>query len=162
MLRSTASLASALLMFGLVFFPGVTGVSQETKEVPFPTLPKGAGKIDADAPKGFMLTATGLQYRVLRAGTGKKPTAAQKVKVHYHGWLDNGKVFDSSYERGETIEFGLNQVIKGWTEGMQLVGEGGMIELVIPARLGYGDRGAGNVIPGGATLHFLVELLGVK
>lgn len=162
MLRSTASLASALLMFGLVFFPGVTGVSQETKEVPFPTLPKGAGKIDADAPKGFMLTATGLQYRVLRAGAGKKPTAAQKVKVHYHGWLDNGKVFDSSYERGETIEFGLNQVIKGWTEGMQLVGEGGMIELVIPARLGYGDRGAGNVIPGGATLHFLVELLGVK
>jgi FKBP-type peptidyl-prolyl cis-trans isomerase FkpA len=82
--------------------------------------------------------------------------------VNYHGWLDNGKVFDSSYERREPIEFGLNQVIKGWTEGMQLVGKGGMIELEIPANLGYGDRGAGADIPGGATLHFLVELIDVK
>ena len=99
---------------------------------------------------------------MLRAGNGAKPTAAQKVKVHYHGWLDGGKVFDSSYDRGETISFGLNQVIKGWTEGMQLVGEGGMIELTIPADLGYGARGAGGVIPPNATLHFLVELIAVQ
>jgi FKBP-type peptidyl-prolyl cis-trans isomerase len=90
------------------------------------------------------------------------PKATDNVEVNYHGWLDNAKVFDSSYNRGESISFGLNQVIKGWTEGMQLVGEGGMIELEIPAKLGYGDRGAGADIPPGATLHFLVELIKVR
>ena len=73
-------------------------------------------------------------------------------------WLNNGKVFDSSYRRGETIDFPLNQVIKGWTEGLQYVSEGGMLELEIPPDLGYGNRGAGADIPPGATLHFLVEL----
>jgi FKBP-type peptidyl-prolyl cis-trans isomerase FkpA len=82
--------------------------------------------------------------------------------VNYHGWLDSGKVFDSSYERKTPISFPLNHVIKGWTEGMQLVGEGGMIELEIPAELGYGDRGAPGAIPGGARLHFLVELLKIE
>ncbi|MFN9221597.1 MAG: FKBP-type peptidyl-prolyl cis-trans isomerase, partial [Planctomyces sp.] len=90
------------------------------------------------------------------------PAASQSVEVHYHGWLDGGRVFDSSYQRGKTISFGLNQVIRGWTEGMQLVGEGGMIELEIPSDLGYGARGAGGVIPGNATLHFLVELIKVR
>ena len=81
----------------------------------------------------------------------------------FRSWLDSGKVFDSSYERGESIEFGLNQVIRGWTEGMQLVGKGGMIELVIPSDLGYGARGTpGGPIPPNATLHFLVELLDVR
>ena len=131
-------------------------------EVPHPELPKGAGTIDADAPKSFTKTASGLEYRVLRKGQGGNPKATNKVKVNYHGWLDDGKVFDSSYKRGESIECGLNQVIPGWTEGMQLVGEGGMIELVIPSNLGYGKRGAGGVIPPDATLHFLVELLEVK
>jgi FKBP-type peptidyl-prolyl cis-trans isomerase len=85
------------------------------------------------------------------------------VQVNYHGWLDDGKVFDSSYKRGEPIDFGLNQVIPGWTEGMQLVGEGGMIELLIPSKLGYGARGTpGGPIPPNATLHFLVELLDVR
>ena len=78
----------------------------------------------------------------MRKGTGKKPTAANRVRVNYHGWLDSGNVFDSSYQRNEPIAFGLNQVIKGWTEGMQLVGEGGMIELLIPSNLGYGDGGS--------------------
>jgi len=82
--------------------------------------------------------------------------------VNYHGWLDNGKVFDSSYKRGEAISFPLNRVIKGWTEGMQLVGNGGMIELEIPANLAYGDRGAGDAVPPKANLHFLVELLEVE
>ena len=90
------------------------------------------------------------------------PIGTDTVKVNYHGWLDGGKVFDSSYERKDPISFPLNGVIKGWTEGMQLVGEGGMIELEIPSSLGYGDRGIPGTIPGGATLHFLVELLKVE
>ena len=133
------------------------------QDVPHPTLPKGAGAIDAEAAKAFSTTPSGLQYRVLRKGAGANPKPTSKVKVHYHGWLDNGKVFDSSYQRGESIDFPLNQVIPGWTEGMQLVGEGGMIELVIPSNLGYGKRGTpGGPIPPDATLHFLVELLDVK
>ena len=90
------------------------------------------------------------------------PKATDKVKVHYHGWLDSGKVFDSSYQRKSPISFPLNGVIQGWTEGMQLVAEGGMIELEIPSALGYGDDGMPGAIPGGATLHFLVELLKIE
>jgi FKBP-type peptidyl-prolyl cis-trans isomerase len=131
-------------------------------DVPHPALPEGAGPIDADAPKEFTTTPSGLKYRVLRKGAGGKPKATNTVEVHYHGWLDGGKVFDSSYQRGESIEFPLNGVIPGWTEGMQLVGEEGMIELEIPSKLGYGSRGAGGVIPPDATLHFLVELIDVK
>jgi FKBP-type peptidyl-prolyl cis-trans isomerase FkpA len=136
--------------------------AEEPKVVPFPELPKNAGKIDADAPKTFTATDSGLKYRVLRKGTGALPKASNTVKVNYQGWLDGGKVFDSSYQRGEAISFPLNGVIKGWTEGMQLVGQGGMIELEIPASLGYGARGIPSVIPPNATLHFLVELLEVK
>lgn len=131
-------------------------------DVPHPTLPKGAGAIDADAPKEFAQTPSGLKYRILRKGTGANPKATNTVEVHYHGWLDNGQKFDSSYDRGETIEFPLNAVIPGWTEGMQLVGKGGMIELEIPSNLGYGPRGAPPVIPPNATLHFIVELHDVK
>jgi FKBP-type peptidyl-prolyl cis-trans isomerase len=131
-------------------------------DVPHPQLPAGAGAIDAAAPKAFATTGSGLQYRVLRKGAGANPKATNTVKVNYHGWLDDGKVFDSSYQRGEAIEFPLNGVIPGWTEGMQLVGQGGMIELLIPSNLGYGARGAPPVIPPNATLHFLVELLDVR
>ena len=131
-------------------------------DAPHPALPEGAGPIDADAPKEFTTTPSGLKYRVLRKGAGGKPKATNTVEVNYHGWLDGGKVFDSSYQRGESIEFPLNGVIPGWTEGMQLVGEEGMIELEIPSNLGYGARGAGGVIPPNATLHFLVELIDVK
>ena len=106
-----------------LFIPEIT-VAQAPQEVPHPALPAGAGKLDADAPKAFTKTASGLQYRVLRKGTGASPKASSNVKVHYHGWLDGGKVFDSSYQRGEAIEFPLNGVIPGWTEGMQLVGQG--------------------------------------
>lgn len=131
-------------------------------EVPHPQLPAGAGAIDPDAPQAFSTTGSGLQYRVLRKGAGASPKATNTVKVNYHGWLDDGKVFDSSYQRREAIEFPLNGVIPGWTEGMQLVGKGGMIELLIPSNLGYGARGAPPVIPPNATLHFLVELLEVR
>jgi FKBP-type peptidyl-prolyl cis-trans isomerase FkpA len=127
-----------------------------------PKLPAGAGQIDADAPKALVATPSGLKYRVLRKGAGDMPKATSTVKVHYHGWLDDGKVFDSSYERRDPIAFPLNQVIPGWTEGMQLVAPGGMIELEIPAKIGYGERGAPPVIPPNATLHFLVELLEVR
>jgi FKBP-type peptidyl-prolyl cis-trans isomerase FkpA len=145
-----------------LFIPERTVAADQPKEVPHPQLPAGAGKIDADAPKTFATTPTGLQYRVLRKGNGGNPKATNTVKVNYHGWLDDGKVFDSSYQRGEAISFPLNQVIPGWTEGMQQVGQGGMIELVIPSNLGYGARGAPPVIPPNATLHFLVELIEVR
>jgi len=150
-------------LLALAFLTLFTMEFTVAQDVPHPTLPKGAGAVDADAAKTFSTTPSGLQYRVLRKGTGANPKATNRVKVHYHGWLDNGKVFDSSYQRGESIDFGLNQVIPGWTEGMQLVGQGGMIELVIPSDLGYGKRGTpGGPIPPDATLHFLVELLDVK
>ena len=137
-------------------------IMAQAPQVQLPKLPAGAGEIDKEAPKTLAATGSGLQYRVLRKGSGDAPKATSTVKVNYHGWLDDGKVFDSSYERREAIEFPLNRVIPGWTEGMQLVQPGGMIELTIPAKLGYGDRGVPGVIPPGATLHFLVELLEVK
>ncbi len=120
------------------------------------------GEIDMNAMPEFLETTSGLKYRILRSTDGKKPTAANKVTVHYKGWLDNETIFDSSYRRNETISFGLNQVIKGWTEGMQLVGVGGMIELDIPYQLGYGERGSPGAIPPKANLHFIVELFDVK
>ena len=146
----------------LLLFFGVTVSSAQSKDVPLPPLPTGAGEIAKDAPKQFTQTKSGLRYRILRAGNGQMPKATDKVKVNYHGWLNGGKVFDSSYKRKEPISFPLNQVIKGWTEGMQLVAEGGMIELEIPSSLGYGDDGIPGTIPGGASLHFLVELLKVE
>ena len=120
------------------------------------------GPTDKDAPKEFTSTKSGLKYKIHRKSEGKKPKATDTVTVNYKGWLDSGKVFDSSYDRGEPISFPLNRVIAGWTEGMQLVGEGGMIELEIPAELGYGVRGAGDDVPPNARLHFLVELIDIE
>ena len=120
------------------------------------------GQPDKDAPEEFQSTESGLKYRVLRKGSGKKPAANDTVTVHYRGWLDNKNEFDSSYKRDEPTTFPLNRVIPGWTEGLQLVNEGGMIELEIPPNLGYGARGAGNVIPPNARLHFLVELIDIN
>jgi FKBP-type peptidyl-prolyl cis-trans isomerase FkpA len=121
-----------------------------------------AGPVDKDAPTEFTETDSGLRYRVLRKGNDKMPQASNEVEVHYKGWLDNQSIFDSSYQRGETIAFPLSGVIAGWTEGMQLVGEGGMIELQIPYKLGYGLRGSPPTIPPRAKLHFLVELIKIK
>lgn len=107
-------------------------------------------------------TASGLQYKIVKQGTGEKPTAQSKVKVHYHGTTIDGKVFDSSVQRGEPISFQLNQVIQGWQEGVQLMPVGSKYIFYIPSKLAYGDRGAGNVIPGGATLIFEIELLEIE
>lgn len=116
------------------------------------------GAQDKDAPKEFTELPSGLKYKILRKANGKKPGPTDRVLVHYKGWLDNGKEFDSSYSRGEPISFGLDEVVKGWGEGLQYCNEGGMIELEIPSDLGYGKRGAGADIPPDSTLHFIVEI----
>lgn len=127
-----------------------------------PEFQEGTGPIDAGDVPEFTATDSGLRYRVLRNSAGKKPTADNTVTVNYRGWLNSGKVFDSSYERGKPTTFPLRNVIAGWTEGMQLVGEGGMIELWIPSRLGYGKDGSPGSIPPHSHLHFIVELIDVK
>lgn len=112
--------------------------------------------------EGVVTLPSGLQYQVLREGDGRKPSATDRVECHYEGTLINGQVFDSSYRRGETATFGLNQVIKGWTEGLQLMQEGAKYRFFIPYQLAYGERGAGQSIPPYAALIFDVELVKVK
>ena len=111
--------------------------------------------------EGVTTTESGLQYEVIKMGRGKKPAATDKVKVHYHGTLIDGTVFDSSVERGEPTSFGLNQVIKGWTEGLQLMPVGSKFRFYIPQELGYGAQAAGS-IPPYSTLIFEVELLSIE
>ena len=110
---------------------------------------------------GVVTTASGLQYKIIKAGNGAKPTATDKVKVHYIGKLVDGKVFDSSVQRGTPEVFEANRVIRGWTEGLQLMPVGSKWELYIPSSLAYGPQGQGS-IPGGSTLIFEVELLGIE
>lgn len=110
---------------------------------------------------GVTVTASGLQYTVLKEGTGKQPKASDTVRCHYEGTLINGKIFDSSYRRGEPADFGLCQVISGWTEGVQLMKEGAKFRFFIPYNLAYGERGAGSDIPPYAALIFDVELIKV-
>lgn len=111
---------------------------------------------------GVVTTASGLQYQVLQEGTGKQPKATDKVLCHYEGTLTDGTIFDSSIKRGEPIVFGLNQVIKGWTEGVQLMKEGAKYRFFIPYQLAYGEQGAGAQIPPYSALIFDVELIEVK
>ena len=110
---------------------------------------------------GVVTLPSGLQYQVLRKGNGKKPTAKDSVKCHYEGFLIDGTVFDSSVQRGEPAVFGLQQVIAGWTEGLQLMEEGAKYRFFIPYRLAYGEGGAGQMIPPFAALIFDVELIQV-
>lgn len=169
------SIAHSLLILSLgsFFFIGISSpnaplLAQDSKpsteEKPLKPGPDDSeeidipGEIDKDAPREFKTTESGLKYRILRKSEGKKPDAKASVTCHYKGWTDDGKIFDSSYRRGKTSSFPLRNVIKGWTEGLQLVGEEGMIELEIPYELGYGAAGKPPKIPPKATLHFIVEL----
>ena len=112
--------------------------------------------------EGVITTASGLQYQVLREGNGQSPKATDTVECHYEGTLIDGTKFDSSYDRGQTATFPLNQVIAGWTEGLQPMKEGAKYRFFIPYTLGYGERGAGASIPPFAALVFDVELVSVK
>ena len=132
---------------------------------------KVAGQAKAEGEKfleenakreGVKTTASGLQYEVLEPSLGQKPKATDTVRVHYEGTLIDGTVFDSSYRRGESITFPLNGVIKGWTEGLQLMSIGSKYKFFIPYQLAYGERGAGASIPPYAALIFTVELLGIE
>lgn len=109
--------------------------------------------------EGVSVTASGLQYKVIENGEGATPTAESTVEVHYEGKLIDGTVFDSSYQRGQTIQFPVGGVIAGWTEALQLMKEGDTWELTIPSELAYGERGAGQAIPPHATLIFKVQLI---
>lgn len=111
--------------------------------------------------EGVVTTASGLQYEVLTEGTGRSPKATDTVRCHYHGTLIDGTVFDSSYQRNQPADFGLNQVISGWTEGVQLMKEGAKYRFYLPYNLAYGERGAGADIPPYAALIFDVELIKV-
>jgi peptidylprolyl isomerase len=148
----------ALIMFALVrAFSGTSGTSV-------------AGNLDVGTAflaenknnEGVQETTSGLQYLQLQAGTGSEhPSAKTNVSAHYHGTLIDGTVFDSSVERGQPLEFGLNQVIRGWTEGLQLMVVGEKMRLFIPSKLAYGNRPAG-AIPGGSVLIFDVELIAIN
>jgi FKBP-type peptidyl-prolyl cis-trans isomerase FklB len=126
-------------------------------------LKEGQDFLAANAKKdGVKALPSGLQYSVIKSGAGKSPKATDAVKVHYHGTLIDGTVFDSSVQRGEPISFGVTQVIKGWTEALQLMKEGDKWKLFIPSDLAYGERGAGGTIGPNAVLIFEVELLAVE
>lgn len=118
--------------------------------------------LPAAAAQDTVTTATGLVYQSLKDGTGAQPGATDTVKVHYRGTFPDGREFDSSYKRGQPIEFPLNRVIPCWTEGVQRMKTGGKAKLVCPPAIAYGSRGAGGVIPPDATLHFEVELLDIR
>jgi len=136
---------------------------EKSKEQSAKAVAEGDAFLEENGKKeGVVTLPSGLQYQVLREGNGKKPAATDQVECHYEGTLINGQVFDSSYRRGETATFGLNQVIAGWTEGLQLMQEGAKYRFFIPYKLGYGERGAGQSIPPFATLIFDVELIKVK
>jgi hypothetical protein len=171
-----------LLSAAIVWLPAISGCASDSegrdggskmsapspppvaKELPkkadLPDLPAEAGPMDDDAPEEFTRTPSGLYYRILRKSSGRKPHSIDRVLVHYKGWLNNGKQFETSYDK-EPVAFPLGQVMPAWTEGLQLIGIGGMIELEVPPSLGYGaqpQRG----IPPNSTLHFIVELKEIR
>lgn len=136
--------------------------TKKQKEEAQAHIAEGKAYLDANAKKpGVIVTKSGLQYEVLQEGTGKSPKATDTVRCHYEGRLLDGTVFDSSYKRSQPADFGLNQVIPGWTEGVQLMKEGAKYRFTIPYLLAYGEQGAGASIPPFSTLVFDVELIKV-
>jgi hypothetical protein len=162
--------AAAIMILALLLnLSNTTGVSAPPTAV-IPTIVAGASggptgqncqELDP-AASPVQTTASGLQYQVLRQCEGARPTATQSVTVHYRGTLQDGTEFDSSYSRGTPATFGLNQVIAGWTEGLQLMPVGSRFRFIIPPNLGYGEAGSPPVIPANATLNFEVELLSIQ
>lgn len=140
--------------------PRNTRVQPALEKAPLPELAPGPS--DPDAPAEFSVTESGLKYKILRKSEGTKPHAKSTVRAYYRGWLDDGTEFDSSYKQGKSTLLRVEAVIPGWQEGLQLIGEGGMIELEIPYQLGYGSKGNPPVIPPRATLHFLIEVKKVR
>ena len=151
--------------FIAILFAFLTGFIMSTVNAATPEENLAAGQAvlaqNATEP-GVITTASGLQYQVITEGTGKTPSATSNVSVHYRGTTLDGKEFDSSYKRGAPASFPLNRVIAGWTEGLQLVKEGGKVKLFIPANLAYGERGAGRDIGPNSALIFEVELIKVN
>jgi len=136
--------------------------TRKQKEEAQAHIAEGKAYLDANAKRqGVVVTKSGLQYEVMQEGKGKSPKATDTVRCHYEGRLLDGTVFDSSYKRGEPADFGLNQVIPGWTEGVQLMKEGAKFRFTIPYLLAYGEQGAGASIPPFSTLIFDVELIKV-
>jgi len=163
--NTVSKVVIVIVVLGLIaFYFYRTSASSASPEKVAENKQAGLDFLEANkAEEGVVTLPSGLQYKVLQEGTGEvHPTATDRVKVHYEGKLLDGTVFDSSVKRGKPISFGLNQVIKGWTEGVQLMVVGEATRFFIPAELAYGDRGAGSAIPGGATLIFDVELLGIN
>lgn len=130
--------------------------------LPAGVLAQNPAAAPATKPANVQKTPSGLQIEMVKEGRGTQPTASSTVRVHYRGMFPDGREFDSSYKRGEPIEFPLNGVIKCWTEGVALMKVGGAARLTCPPSIAYGARGAGGVIPPNATLMFEIELLGVR
>jgi FKBP-type peptidyl-prolyl cis-trans isomerase len=157
-------LTQKLASFFKIIFLGLTMASSANAATAEENKTAGITFLTENGKKAnIVTTASGLQYEVLTKGTGtKSPAATDSVEVNYEGKLLDGKVFDSSYQRGESISFPLNGVIKGWTEGLQLMTEGAKYRLYIPSDLAYGEVGRRPVIPANAALIFDVELLKIK
>ncbi len=141
--------------------PAFTQTANAEEPAVQPASYEGSGEQNSDGVSRWITTNTGLKYRIIKKGNGRFPTADNKVTVHYRGWLDNGKEFDSSFKRRAPATFPLRNVVPGWTEGLTYVEKGGAIELEIPYILGYGAAGNPPTIPPKATLHFYVELLDI-
>lgn len=161
--------AFAVVLFGVTSCAGKDSAkedsgaqAQEIEAVTEQSAPAEANPAEANATDDYDFTTdSGLKYKVVREGTGKQPSATDVVEVNYEGRLKDGTVFDSSYQRGQTIEFPLNRVIPGWTEGLQLMKEGAEYIFYIPSNLAYGDQDLG-IIPPNSDLIFRVELIKVK
>ncbi|MDA8100356.1 MAG: FKBP-type peptidyl-prolyl cis-trans isomerase [Nitrospiraceae bacterium] len=152
-----------LVVLAVLLFAALPLVAKGAESAAEKNLKEGEAFLAANAKKeGVKTLPSGLQYEVIKEGTGKKPAATDTVTVHYKGTLINGMEFDSSYKRNQPSTFPLNRVIPGWTEGVQLMKEGSKYRLFIPSHLAYGSRGAGGLIGPNATLIFEVELLSIQ